>query len=299
MLRLLTIGNSFADDATRYLPEVAASAGSQIEVFRANLGGASLQRHVEHLRAFRENPADAAGRPYRLPTLAEGGDPAYSLPEVLGARAWDVITIQQVSHLSFRLETYHPWVEELIAAIRDGAPQAEIVLHQTWAYREDHPIFFRNDGFTPDRMYSGLRDAYDALSRETGFRLVVVGDAFHLARSTRRWRFPPLVERSSVTPDTIPDQSRSLNVGWRVKPDPTNGTPQVELDAIHANVAGRYLGALVFHFTLFGVSERPIAYRPEALGEADARLLQAIAQTAVLAARAGSCTPSGGRGNSQ
>ncbi len=75
-------------------------------------------------------------------------------------------------------------------------------------------------------------------------------------------------------------------MGWRVKQDPKNGTPVVELDAIHANVAGRYLGGLVFYFTLFGVSEAPISYRPDGLGETDARQLRSVAEASVLAAQA-------------
>ncbi|MCA9123794.1 MAG: hypothetical protein H6822_00480 [Planctomycetaceae bacterium] len=38
-VRLLTIGNSFADNALTYLPQIVHSAGHKLVVGRANLGG--------------------------------------------------------------------------------------------------------------------------------------------------------------------------------------------------------------------------------------------------------------------
>jgi len=286
---VLTIGNSFADNATAYLPDLAKAGGKNLILFRANIGGASLERHAFHLAKAEANSNDPEGRPYRgRPDPKTGAARDFSLPEALSCQAWDFVTLQQVSQLSFRPETYHPYTEQLIAAVRKNAPTAEILIHQTWAYRMDHPLFRVGDGFTPRAMYLGIRYAYDQLADQTKFRILVVGDAFHLARETRRWKFTPDPSFAPVTATDgqLPDQRRSLNVGWFWGKAPGQTQPTLKLDAIHANPAGRYLGAVVFYMTIFDTSEVPASFTPQGLSEPDAAALRALAQAAVLAERA-------------
>lgn len=60
-----------------------------------------------------------------------------NLPEVIKAAKWDIVTIQQASPVSWDKSKTLPAADELIAYIRKNAPQAEIVIHQTWSYRND------------------------------------------------------------------------------------------------------------------------------------------------------------------
>lgn len=55
-LKVLTIGNSFADSAFHYLPSVVKSVpGCKIEMDRANIGGCTLERHWnEHQKAEKD-----------------------------------------------------------------------------------------------------------------------------------------------------------------------------------------------------------------------------------------------------
>lgn len=288
-LAVLTIGNSFADDATAFLPEMAKAGGKELVIFRANLGGATMERHATHLRAFTADPNDPKGKPYRNrvhPKTGERQD--FSLPEALEAYAWDVVTIQQVSHLSFRPESFHPFVDELIAAIQRHAPQAEIVIHEIWAYREDHEFFKKDDGFTPRAMYERVSAAYRALAKEKGLRLLVVGDAFNLARQTRRWSFTPAddLDLSVFSEGELPPQENSINIGWFWRKPKDGEPPALHLDAIHANTAGKYLGASVWYLTLFGEDQVPRSYAPKGLNEPDAASLRRLAGAAVMAERA-------------
>jgi len=268
---------------------MAKAGGKELVIFRANLGGASMERHATHLRAFIADPSDAQGRPYKNrvhPRTGERRD--FSLPEALEAHDWDVVTIQQVSHLSFRPESFHPFVDELIAAIRRHAPQAEIVIHEIWAYREDHPFFQKDDGFTPRAMYERVSAAYRQLAKEQGLRLLVVGDAFNLARQTRRWAFAPAqdLDLSSFGKGELPPQENSLNVGWYWRKGKDGEEPKLHLDAIHANTAGRYLGVSVWYLTLFGENQVPRDYVPKGLDALDAASLRQLATAAVIAERA-------------
>jgi hypothetical protein len=128
-VHLLTIGNSFADNALTYLPQMVDSTGNILVVSRANLGGASLQRHWKHAEAYEANQADPYGRPYAKGTL--------SLAELLAQAPWNVVTLQQVSSMGHDPKSFHPYIEKLVAYIHERAPQAKIILHQTWAYRID------------------------------------------------------------------------------------------------------------------------------------------------------------------
>lgn len=45
-VRILTIGSSFAENATEFLPEIARSRGVTITITKANIGGSDLARHA-------------------------------------------------------------------------------------------------------------------------------------------------------------------------------------------------------------------------------------------------------------
>ena len=274
-LKLLTIGNSFSNDALGYLAHISKAGDKELLVGRASLGGCSLERHAGHLREA--IAGDPKGKPY-------GGR---SLPEILASEHWDVVTLQQWSQLSFKPETFQPHADELIAVIRKLAPAAEIVIHQTWAYREDHPWFQKDDGFTPAKMYAGARDTYRAFADGKGFRVLPVGDAMNLARQTPRWTYvqDPNFDFKNPPAGQLPDQRTSLNIGWRWSIPKDESAPKFTLDAIHCNTAGKYLAGSVWYQVLFNTDTVPTTFTPEGLAEADAADLRTHALAAVQAER--------------
>lgn len=284
-VKVLAVGNSFSRDAMSYLPALARAGGKELTMANAYIGGCSLERHARHLReAEADDPAGRAYKGFHDPKTGKKRD--VTLLEALEADTWDVVTLQQVSHQSFKPESYHPHIDQLIAAVRTHAPQAEIVIHQTWAYREDHSFFHRNDGFTPEAMYSGLRDTYRSLADDTSFRLIPVGDAFNLARQTPRWTYVPDPGFDFENPPAgkVPDQRTSLNIGWHWVTG-KDGNPFFKLDATHANAAGRYLGGATWYLTLFNADILPEAFTPTGLSPEEAADLRAHALTAVQAER--------------
>lgn len=286
-IKLLTIGNSFAYNATDQLPAFARASGKTVHIFHANLGGASLERHATLLRAALANPDDPQGRAYtQRPDPKTGEKRDFSLPEALAADSWDVVTIQQSSTLSTKPESYEPFATELIAAIKRYAPQAEIVVLQTWAYRDDHPWFKNNPSYTPALMHDQLRAAYDQLAAAHGLRLLPVGDAFHAARQNPAWQLKADANFDYANPPSgrTPVETGSLHLGWRWERDGA-GKPVFKLDGFHANLAGCYLGGAVLFESLFQSDVRPVEVIPAGLNAEQAADLRRIAHETVAARR--------------
>ena len=133
-LKLLSIGNSFSVNAHKYLGEIIKQHGKATAVLgNAAIGGCSFKRHwEEHLKS----EADPKHKPYRYK-----GKPM-SLRDYLTAEKWDVVTIQSVSHQSYKPELWQPYADNIVALIKELAPQAKIYIHRTWAYRPDNFRFF-------------------------------------------------------------------------------------------------------------------------------------------------------------
>lgn len=276
-MKLLAIGNSFSANATRFLPDLVKSAGGCRLVFgHACIGGCPLEKHYKLAMKHEHNSTDPEGIPYWHKGERIG------LKELLAAEKWQVVTIQQYSLHSFLIETYRPWAKRLCAYIRKHAPQAEIVFHQTWAYRADDTSIF-HDGFTPAKMYRGLTDAYRTIAAEVGIqRILPVGLAFQLAGAAPQWRFTPdrrFNSKTAVFPQ-LPREKHSLHAGYGWGEQ--DGVKHLWYDSHHAGMAGEYLGACVWFQCLFGRDVRPVTFKPDALTVKDAAFLRRIAHAAAL-----------------
>lgn len=282
-LKVLCVGNSFSRDAIADLPALAKAGDKGLIISNAYIGGCSIERHLKHLRQAEAGSPE--GRAYKdIPDPVTGQKADRTLVEMLTSQPWDIVTIQQWSMLSFKPESFQPFADELIAAIHKYAPTAEIVVHETWAYREDHPLFQKADGFTPAKMYAGVSSTYKNFADGKGFRVIPVGDAFNLARQTPRWTYVPDTTFDFKNPPAgkLPDQHTSLNVGWFLTKD-KEGTPKLTLDAIHCNAAGKYLGAAVWYQVLFNTSDIPAGFVPKGLTPEDTADLRTHALAAVKA----------------
>jgi len=166
-VKILTIGNSFADNACKYLKEITESvAGCDITITKANIGGCPLDKHADLID---QCAADPNLKPYYK---------KYTLLELLGMDAYDFVTIQQVSTKSFKKETFHPYADRLYAFVQEHAPSAQVLIHETWAYHENSPRY-SEWGVSRDEMHQGLVKNYHALSKHLKSGLLPSGEAFY------------------------------------------------------------------------------------------------------------------------
>jgi hypothetical protein len=276
-VRLLTVGNSFSHNAVHYLGELAKASGDTLVLHEANIGGATMQQHWEKAQQYERDPSDKLGR------YATGR----SLKEELIGEKWDFVTIQQYSMKSHDVATYRPFAGQLRDYIKQYAPEAEVLIHETWEYRRDDPRFSGQpaapgEPATQQAMYDGLASAYATIARELGVRRIPVGDAFHMADSDPKWGYQPdaKFDLKSAQPPALPDQTHSLHQGrqWTKGKD---GKETLTMDGHHANTAGEYLGACVFYEVLFGKSVLESSFVPAGLQPDYARFLRETAHRAV------------------
>ena len=96
-LNVLFIGNSYSEDTSRYLYDIADQTGYRICVGDAWLGGLRLSDHVEN--ALADNPAYTyfENTEGEWNQIYDGDSETWSLSRVLISRRWDVILLQSKS----------------------------------------------------------------------------------------------------------------------------------------------------------------------------------------------------------
>lgn len=283
-VRLLTVGNSFSHNATHYLGDLAKANGDTLVLREDNIGGSSFDIHLKKIDVAEKDPLSKLGRYANGATLQE---------DLTGAK-WDFITIQQASIKSHDVNTYRPHAQRLADFIRKHAPDATLLMHQTWEYRVDDPRFAvkepkPGEPKSQDEMYAGLKSAYAAVAQELGVKLIPVGDAFHAANRDPQWGYQvPAApfDPKTARPGELPDQTHSLNVGWNWKKQPDDRL-KLGMDGHHANLAGEYLGACVWYEVLFGKSVEGNGFVPQGLDPEYARFLQSTAHRANHRAESG------------
>ena len=152
-MNILSIGNSFSEDAQRYIHAIARSKGDVINTYNLYIGGCSLAIHYRNMTADK-----------RRYTIGVNGHSSYfytSIREALLSCDWDVVTLQQASHFSFDYETYQPYIGIIASEIRKLCPKAKIAIHQTWAYEEESYRLTKELGYKKRAdMYAKIKESY-------------------------------------------------------------------------------------------------------------------------------------------
>ena len=267
-VKVLTIGNSFSICLLKQLPQCAAAMPDcKLDLCSLFIGGCSLERHWNNVVAAETNKTF---RPYGVnwsyasvekksdaPVAKVVVNGKANIPEMLTADKWDVVTIQQASHFSWQPKTYHPFGDNLVATIRKLAPQAKIMVQQTWAYTP-YDKRLKKWKIDPPTMHAKLKAAYADFAKKHGLEIIPTGDAVQHFR------------KAMPSPDGITG-------------DPC-GSPTGK-DKFHLNEQGHYLQACVWLGALFGCDVTTLTYRPAFLPEDRAVQMRASAKAALDAIR--------------
>ena len=268
-VKVLMIGNSFSICALQHLPSVAKDRGVDLDLASLYIGGCSLKRHWENA----QRDGDEAFRPYRYDRVVKGrrtvDGAKRNVCEALREAKWDVVTIQQASHESWKPASYHPYGDDLVAKIRELAPQAKIVVQETWSYTPwDQRL--AKWGIDQNEMYAKLHEAYGAFAQRHGLEVIPFGTA------VQKWRrrLPVRYAENSFGGDVVgggrqdPRDHFKRDAQNRWKPN---------CDVFHLGRRGAYFQALVWAAKLFKVDLAEMDYRPDFVTEDEARLMCEIA----------------------
>lgn len=221
---------------------MAKAAGKELLLCNLFIGGCSLEQHWKN---WREEKTEYDYEVY-LPFQTEmSRAPEVALHEAVEDEEWDIITIQQCSHLSGIPESYSPYLSELTEYCRMVQPNAKIMLHQTWAYENGaaHPGFasYNRDQL---EMYKALTEAYANASMEADIDLIIPsGRAWQTARNT---------------------------IGDRLT-----------VDGFHGNDLGCYLASACFYEMIFDESIYDNAFYPDGIERNIVDILKLCSHTAV------------------
>ncbi len=257
-LRVLLIGNSFSQNASTYLQQISAEMGNQLILGHAELGGCSLQKHWELAAIANADSTDTRGKAYA----------GKSLQMLLREGIWDVVSMQQYSLLSANVDSYFPYIQNLYDLIKMYQPKAQIVLHQTWAYRSDSKPFGKISdqayALSEKEMYEKSRAAYHAVAGKLKLKIIPTGDAFWKMDQDEKWGFKrdSLFDFKQNGYPALPKQDYSLHVGYTWDKE-----KKLIFDTHHASSAGKYLGSLVWYKFLFKDSISKIQFKPVGISE--------------------------------
>lgn len=152
-MKILSIGNSFSQDAHKYLHGIAKADGFDLKTVNLYIGGCALRTH--YLNMLDDVSA------YGFEFNGEHMGLKVSIRQALVSDDWDYITLQQASPVSGNSDTYFPYIEELVKYVRKYCPKAKIVLHQTWAYEENSEKLKKVGYQSTKDMFNAVRTAYE------------------------------------------------------------------------------------------------------------------------------------------
>lgn len=183
-LKVLAVGNSFSDNTTDYLYDIATAEGmTDVVIGRLYISGCTVAMHLENAQS------NAPAYEYSKNTSGNWKSiQSATLEYALKDEAWDIITVQQGSSPSGIVETYSG-LSDLVSYINDkkSNPNARLVWHMTWAYQvgSTNTAFskYNNDQMT---MYTAICNAVqEAVLPTNAFHSVIpAGTAIQNARTS-------------------------------------------------------------------------------------------------------------------
>ena len=167
-LKILAIGNSYSQNATSQLHQIAKADGINLDVTNMYIGGCSLETHWNNI----SGDVGAYEICRNGEWLSAYGQTA-KISTLLAEEEWDYVTIQQASWYSVDYKTFEPYMSNILEYLKETEPSADIIFHQTWEYSPEHCWeTFQNPNLTSEimcaRVLENSRKAAKTISQATG-----------------------------------------------------------------------------------------------------------------------------------
>lgn len=218
-VKVLMIGNSYAEDCMTYTHEIARADGINMVCGVLYYGGCTVRQHWEFIEKgskvytyFKNGGTDRSGVDFY---------------DVLYDEEWDYITIQTGNGEQGLESTFYPYLPKLIALIENKLPAVEIGLFESWAMPECYQgtgngRLLKYDD-SSQKMYEAIVSTFNNLRNDNGIRFVVPSaEGFYRVNQTA------ICDNSVASTSFFRD-----NIG-------------------HANESGRYMLGLEIYKTVTG-----------------------------------------------
>lgn len=246
-IRVLTIGNSFSEDAVEnYLHDVGKADGVILIIGNLYIAGCSLETHWS--KAQNDSPA------YSYRKISADGikttTPNTRMSSAISDEKWDFISFQQVSSNAGIYASYFPYLSNLFDYVKTKATnqQVKYILHMTWAYAHNSThAGFTNYKQDQNLMYKKIVSTVKNVAKRVKIKIIIpTGTAIQNGRS-------------STLGDTFCRDGYHLNLKY-----------------------GRYTAACTWYEVLTGHSCMNNQFSPAYLSKEEIKIARGSAHNAVL-----------------
>lgn len=165
-MKILSIGNSFSEDAHAYLKGVCDSRGLEITCCNLYIGGCTLIRHHKNmllgLKAY---------------TYIVNGVPmekGVSMEDALTREKWDVVTLQEHSIRACDKSHFEPYIYELIDYVKRLCPNVKIGMQMSWGYTGKFLNEMRNAGiFSTEEMFDRIEENNLTIAKQANVDILI------------------------------------------------------------------------------------------------------------------------------
>ncbi len=234
ILKILSIGDSFAVDSQEYAYQIAQSLGVEnVKLGNLCVDGSSLSTHLSNAQN------DTAAYTYYTNTTGTWSSAEnYKISTAVSSDNWDFITFQQAGGNSGQADTYDD-LQSIIEIVKQLNDNARYVWNMTWAYQQDSTRSdFANYNNNQTTMYSAIVNAVQTkINTNVEIdRVIPVGTAIQNIRT-------------SYIGDTLTRDGYNLSYDL-----------------------GRYIGGLCFVHSITGKSIENIDYAPEGVSKEEKKI---------------------------
>jgi hypothetical protein len=280
-LKVLMVGNSFSVCVLKQMPRCAADAGQVLDLASLFIGGCPLKKHWGNIKKSTDPDFKPYTFSYNYASVKAAKDAPVAklgrktnIPQALQADKWDIVTIQQASHYSWREESYHPHGDRLVEKIRELSPKAEIWVQETWSYTPwDSRL--KAWGMDQNEMYRKLHAAYAAFAGKHSLKVIPMGTA------VQNWRrdLPVEYAENSLGGDVVGGGKLDERDHFRRNQD---NTWSIYCDPFHLGRKGEFFQALVWAKAPFGADLGKVKVFPGFISHAEGELMKKVAAETVF-----------------
>lgn len=165
-ISVLMIGNSFSVDAAHFTHQLSLGSDAEIELGVLYVGGCSLEMHMNFIKE--------GSTPYEWFMNGQSTGRYIALKDALLMKKWDYITLQQVSVYSGLLDSFYPYINQLIDYVREYQKESIFVLHKTWPYETGFDnTNFAYYNYSRKTMYTCINNAYSSVGEDLGINTII------------------------------------------------------------------------------------------------------------------------------